>query len=89
MGFLGVDVQVCTICALHIYNMEGMLNCKNNRAFIILSKSWFIATSVSSRITPQQTKVLTEKKPRTYLLVTMAENEEREVKEVLDEVDEL
>ena len=69
--------------------MEGIFNCKNNCAFIILWKSWFIATSVSSRITPQQTKVLTEKKPRTYLLVSMAENEEREVEDVLDEVDEL
>ena len=38
---------------------------------------------------PRQTKVLTEKKQRTYLLVSMAENEEREVQDVLDEVDEL
>ena len=54
-------------------------------------KSWFIAGSVSSRITPQQTTVLTEKKQRTYLhvLVIMAKNEEREVQGVLDEVDKL
>ena len=29
------------------------------------------------------------KKPRTYLLVSMSENKEREVEDVLDEVDEL
>ena len=34
-------------------------------------------------------KVLTEKKQRTYLLLSMAENEEREVQDVLNELDEL
>ena len=74
----------------------NLINCpscvsitKSNCAFIVLWKSWFIATSVSSRIIPQQTKVLTEKKQRTYLLVSIAENEESEVEDVLDEADEL
>ena len=62
--------------------MEGVFNCRNNCAFIILRKSWFVA------ITPQQTKVLTEKKPANYILVSMVENEEREI-EIIDEVDDL
>ena len=38
---------------------------------------------------PKTEKVLKEKKQGTYLLVSMAENEETEVQDVLDEVDDL
>ena len=72
-----------------MYNMEGIINCKNKCAFIILWKSWFVATSVSLRNTPQQAKVLAEKKPRTDVLVSMAKNEQKEIEDVLDEVDNL
>ena len=52
--------------------------------------SWFIARSVSLRITPQQTKVLTKKSEILLIVaVSMAKNEEREVQDVLDKVDEL
>ena len=38
-----------------------------------------MARIVLSRISSQQTKVLTESNRETYLLVSMTENEEREV----------
>ena len=48
--------------------MEGIFNSKNNCTFIILRKSWYIATSVSSRITPTTEKSIDQKETENLFI---------------------